>query len=526
VQQTMMDQIAIHEPRSILLIEDDDDHAQITERVLSRGNCRFVVERAASLSEAITKTTSRSFDAILCDLTLADSEAVNTISTIRKQSPETPILILTSLASEQMACIALQQGAQDYLLKSGLTGAGSGAKDLERAIRHAIQRQAAEVSLRRRERRLQKKNLRLSQLYNVAQTVVENVSHEFRTPLTVIKEYVALLEEGMLGELTPEQKHFLDVIGDRADDLNRMVDDMLDVSKFDAGILTVRRGHCNIVDVIHHVMLPLSRKAALKDVELTVDIEDNLPRVYCDPDKAGRTIVNLAVNAIKVCPKYGMVKLAARFDRQAQEVVIEVVDNGSGILRRDLQRIFTRFAQVDADPIEPSKNIGLGLSIVRELVDMNLGQVNVTSEVGEGSCFSFTLPVANPSEIARRFLSRLRTRGGAPQALLCSVRADTQQSTTLDEIESLLTYVLRTSDLVFRGRPSQWIVLLNSDEAGYESFRKRVRKTVRQTNRNRVESTLPALATKLIGKWDLKQDAETMITTLQECLSHHEISLT
>jgi hypothetical protein len=160
------------------------------------------------------------------------------------------------------------------------------------------------------------------------------------------------------------------------------------------------------------------------------------------------------------------------------------------------------------------------------LVDMNLGQVNVTSEVGEGSCFSFTLPVANPSEIARRFLSRLRDRGGAPKALLCSVRADTQQSATLDEIESLLTYVLRTSDLVFRGRPSQWIVLLNSDEAGYESFRKRVRKTVRQTNRNRVESTLPALATKLIGKWDLNQDAETMITKLQDCLSYHEISMT
>jgi hypothetical protein len=305
-----------------------------------------------------------------------------------------------------------------------------------------------------------------------------------------------------------------------------MVDDMLDVSKFDAGILTVRRGHCNIVDVIHHVMLPLSRKAAIKDVELTVDIEENLPRVYCDPDKAGRTIVNLAVNAIKVCPKSGRVKLAARFDRQAQEVVIEVIDNGSGILRRDLQRMFTRFTQLNADSIEPTNNVGLGLSIVRELVDMNLGQINVSSEVGEGSCFSFTLPVANPSEIARRFLSRLQNRNGAPQALLCSVRAETQQATSLEEVESLLTYVLRTTDIVFRGRPSQWIVLLDSDESGYRAFRRRVRKTVRQTNRNRVQSPLPPLATKLLGKWDLKEDAEKMIAKLQGCLSFHEISLT
>jgi len=521
----MFDPTANHNPRSVLLIEDDDDYAQITERALSHHNCRFDVERAASLSEAIAKTTSRTFDAILCDLTLADSEAANTISTIRKQCPETPILILSSLDSEQMACIALQQGAQDYLLKGSLIDDSSRGIDLETAIRHAIQRHGVSVALRRRVCRLQKEKRRLARLHRVAQTVVENVSHEFRTPLTVIKEYASLLNEGMLGQPTPEQKHFFDVISDRAEDLNRMVDDMLDVSKFDAGILTVRRSHCNIVDVIHHVMLTLSRKAAIKNVRLTVDIEENLPRVYCDPDKAGRTIVNLAVNAIKVCPKSGAVKLVARCDRQGQEVVIEVIDNGSGIPRRDLQRIFTRFTQVDADPIEPTNNAGLGLSIVRELVDMNLGQVNVTSKVGEGSCFSFTLPVANPSEVARRFLSRLVQRDGVAHALLCSVRADTHQATTLDEIESLLTYVLRTSDIVFRGRPSQWLLLLNADEAGYKAFRKRVKKTVRQTNRNRVQSTLPALATKLIGRWDLKQDSEAMISKLQECLSYHEISM-
>ena len=152
----------------------------------------------------------------------------------------------------------LKQGVQDYLIKDSHADRTPRGRDAwPGAIRYAMHRQQAGAEIQRlyrhgqRQRELlHQKNQRLGKLYAVAQKVVENVSHEFRTPLTVIKEYVSLIQEGLLGAVNPEQARYLDVIGDRAEDLNRMVEDMLDISKLDAGMLTVRRTECSVHEAL------------------------------------------------------------------------------------------------------------------------------------------------------------------------------------------------------------------------------------------------------------------------------------
>jgi signal transduction histidine kinase len=183
-----------------------------------------------------------------------------------------------------------------------------GGEMLARAIRYAMHRQQAGAEIQRLYRHAQRqrellnqKNQRLGKLYSVAQKVVENVSHEFRTPLTVIKEYVSLIQEGLLGAVTEEQARYLNVVGDRTEDLSRMVEDMLDISKLDAGMLTVRRTECTVQDALRSILPSLGRKAALKGVRLQIDASESLPSVFCDVDKFAHTISNLAVNAIKFC---------------------------------------------------------------------------------------------------------------------------------------------------------------------------------------------------------------------------------
>ena len=139
------------------------------------------------------------------------------------------------------------------------------------SIRYAVHRQRSVSEnerlvkdLQESREQLEKKNRRVSKLYRTVHRFVDNVSHEFRTPLTVVKEYVSLMREGLLGPLNDEQRRFLDVVNDRADDLNHMVDDMLDVSKLEAGILTIYRMNARLSDIVKHVRVGLERRAASK----------------------------------------------------------------------------------------------------------------------------------------------------------------------------------------------------------------------------------------------------------------------
>lgn len=503
-----------HDPCSLLLVEDDAAHAELAQRALSNTGNAYDVEWVTCMADAVNRLRTTRFDVLLLDLTLPDCQGSETVATLRRHQPDLPVVVLASLASEDTALDLLKQGVQDYLIKDSMLADRRGGEILARAIRYAMHRQQAGAEIQRLFRHAQRqrelltqKNQRLAKLYAVAQKVVENVSHEFRTPLTVIKEYVSLIQEGLLGPVTSEQSRYMEVVVDRTDDLSRMVEDMLDVSKLDSGMLTVRRTECTVQEVLRPILPALNRKAAIKGVSLQVTIDESLPSVFCDVDKFEHTIRNLAVNAIKFCKDQGHVQIRAWRHDNGDEVVIDVTDDGPGIHDKDLSRIFHRFTQVDAGASNQERGFGLGLSIARELVDLNLGQITVRSQLHEGSCFSFTLPVANPRVVAERFLDRLARQSDRSAAVsLCVFRAEDAVADALDDFESFLYVVLRPNDLALRVDRRTWIVILAGDAEGFEKLRRRATKMLHETNRYRVGSPLPRFMTQLVGPWNLCEE--------------------
>ena len=511
----------------ILLVEDNPGDAELVKMAFAKSARHFEVHHRVRLTEAISSLRETAFDAVLLDLSLPDSEGLDGLKRIHDAAPEIPVVVLTSLASDRVAMRMLDEGAQDYLVK-GQVSTGL----LERTVRYAIHRQQSRAEIERllaevraSQELLEKKNRRLAKLYKMANRFVDNVSHEFRTPLTVIKEYVSLVREGIVGDVNEEQARMLDVAGDRADDLNNMVDDMLDVSKLEAGVLGAWRKNANVAEIVHHVRPGLERKASIKNVMLDFALADSLPAVFCDSEKVGRILINLAINAIKFCGDPGIVRIWARPDADSRNVVLGVTDNGPGIDAKGLSVIFQRFKQIGANAKGSTKGFGLGLAIAKELVDLNFGDMTVESEVGNGSTFSFTVPVADPKEVMRRYLPRLK-RHDAGSVAVNLVQAEIESDVTLelaDDVGSFLHYLLRQHDLLFRAGPRRWLLVLELRKDLLDRFLARARQSFDEANRNRPRGPLPEIDFRDEGNWNVTLKSEDILARMDELLEPAEI---
>jgi PAS domain S-box-containing protein len=355
--------------------------------------------------------------------------------------------------------------------------------------------------LRESQQLLEAQNARLRDLYAMAHTFVDNVSHEFRTPLTVIKEYADLISEGAVGPIAEEQQRFMSVIADRADDLNTMVDDMLDGSKLDNGMMAVIRQPVQIREIIEHVRPVLERKALNKGVDLTIDVERGLPDLFVDDAKVGRILVNLAVNAIKFSGEPGVVRVWAQADSSGPGVVLGVTDNGAGIDSDRQSEIFERFKQLGGSIRGSCKGFGLGLSIAKELVDLNLGELQLESQPGLGTTFRCSLPPYDPAEVLGRYLRRVQAlnRSGDISVTLFSAEIAEQVDLALaQETNDFLHHILQRNDLIFRTMPHRWAILAPVFGTSLTRMLQKLERSVENENRNRPRGPLPAVDFKVL----------------------------
>ncbi len=519
----------------VLLIEDDAADMQLVARCIRKARAKIELIWARSLSGGLLMLATEDFDLIVSDLSLPDSVGLETISQIRDCAPNLPIIVLTTLDDQEIELTSIIVGAQDYLLKSEIT-----PNSLELAMHHAIQREEnvmeiqrllAEVEAQRetlveQQRMLKRKNQRLRRLYKTAHRFVDNVSHEFRTPLTVIKDYVSLVREGLVGPVSAEQCRMLDIANVRTDDLNNMVDDMLDLSKLESGLLGVWRRPGQLSDIIESVCSPLKRKADLKEISFEIDIDSRIPMVYCDADKAARVIINLVTNALKFCGDPGSVRLWARAHENLSEVVIGVTDNGPGIEKTQLTEIFKRFRQLDTHLKSGSNGFGLGLNIAKELVDLNLGKMSIESEIGKGSTFSFTMPLNDPVAVVTRYLKRLRRlKNVEPNLAMIRVQVDESVSSkSAHEVDAFLNYLLRRNDLLFRVGDHSWLFVLPIPRLELSCFSERAESEWVKTNRNRPLGPLPKLEITTEGTWPILSPGDAIVDQFI-CLLHADLAL-
>lgn len=231
----------------------------------------------------------------------------------------------------------------------------------------------------------------LEKVEKLRQQVVANVSHELRTPLTIIRGCAEALENGVI-ESPETRRAYLASIREEADRLNRLVTELLDLSKIQSGGMHLNREACSISEVTDLAIARLSSKADQKNIEITNHVPADLPDAYADSDRIVQVLVNLLANAIQFTPPGGRVEIRA----EARNGFIEtsVSDTGIGIPAEHLPHIWERFYKVDkARPLGES-GTGLGLSIVKSIVEAHGGGVGVQSQEGVGSTFTFTLPVA------------------------------------------------------------------------------------------------------------------------------------
>lgn len=241
---------------------------------------------------------------------------------------------------------------------------------------------------------VKEKNAALERANQLKSQFLANVTHELRTPLHSIISYGALILEGFVdGELTKEQEEHIQFMVRRAEDLSHLVDDMLDLSKIEADRIEVKPEPLSLASSLSEVVNQLKPLASGKDLYLHLETDENLPLALADGHRVRQVALNLASNALKFT-ETGGVTIRCTQIKERDMLLITVSDTGIGISPAALGYIFEAFRQADGSTTRRFGGTGLGLTIARKLIELQGGEVAVESVVGQGSTFSFTLPIA------------------------------------------------------------------------------------------------------------------------------------
>ena len=261
--------------------------------------------------------------------------------------------------------------------------------ELEQKVREAT------AELVRQNELLRRQAIQLEQASALKSQFLANMSHEFRTPLNAILGYTSMLLKGVLGPMGAEQTDGLARVDSNARHLLGIINDILDISRIEAGRMPLRVSEFALPELVAEVLAEVEPIVARSTVVIEAAIDRRLPRVRSDRQKVKQVIVNLLVNAVKFTP-HGRVTVSAGYDSKARGFSIAVADTGVGIAPEDQGRIFEDFQQADSSPTRPHGGAGLGLSLCRRLAGMLGGEIRLRSAPGEGSTFTLQLPRKGP----------------------------------------------------------------------------------------------------------------------------------
>lgn len=226
---------------------------------------------------------------------------------------------------------------------------------------------------------------------------VSVASHELKTPLSVIRGYVSLLRDEVYGATPPEQKKVLQSVSDQTDRLGRLIQQLLDVSRFEAGVGRLEIREFALKEFLDELAVSFEALAVQNEIAFQTHTDSALPeRIEGDPDRLNEVIGNLLSNAFKFTARGGRIELRAapgQANGEGSGVTIEVEDSGVGIPREKLSRVFEKFYQVENEAQPKSVGTGLGLAISKEITEAHGGTITADSEPGEGTTFRVFLPL-------------------------------------------------------------------------------------------------------------------------------------
>jgi signal transduction histidine kinase len=391
---------------TILIVDDDAVDRLTVRRALRKSGLSVKQVEATTASEAMEHLTTSTFDCVFLDYHLPDQDGLDLIRSLRSKGIKIPLIVLTGQGDEQVAVESMKAGANDYLSKSKLVGDRL-AYILKNAVR--IYRAELETSiayekiqqtnqlllqqneeLKKQQQHIKIQNLELLKASRLKSQFLATMSHELRTPMNAIIGFSQVLLRESKGDLNAHQRTMLDRILSNSKNLLFLVNDILDLSKIEAGRLELKPEPCDLLQLVEATVAQLRSMADEKN--LNIRVENTLPhsRAFNDSMRVRQVLVNLISNAIKFTERGEIVVYLSEPDRDG--VAIEVKDTGIGIAASNLDHIFELFQQLDQSLNRQYGGTGLGLAITRSLVEMMGGRITVQSELGQGSTFRVDIP--------------------------------------------------------------------------------------------------------------------------------------
>ncbi len=361
---------------AVLLLDDEPNVLSALRRALRKEPYDLLC--ACSAEEALDILDRRPIDVVVSDQDMPGMTGTAFLAQVRKTYPKTTRFMLTGKATLDVALQAISDDAVSQFFTKPCDHA-----TLALSIRNALKQKELEQALERaRQRELELKDRLLS-----------HVSHELRSPLTVIYQFVTLVLDGLAGELTAEQHEYLTIALRNINQLRTMVQDLLDCSRAATGKLIIKPEWLAFAPLVHDMLNTLTPAANTKTITLTTTLPGDLPAVYADPARLRQVLTNLIENGIKFTPASGTITIGTRALVDDPDVLcVTVTDTGCGIRPEDTARIFERLSQTADSIDERRQGLGLGLYICRELITRHGGRIWVESRVGQGSTFCFTVP--------------------------------------------------------------------------------------------------------------------------------------
>ena len=370
----------------ILLVDDRTENLYALENILACENRTIL--KASSGEEALKIAFSEDLSLILLDVQMPVMDGFEVAHLLKQtnRTKKTPILFVTAISKEKKYMLkGYQEGCIDYLFKPLDI-------DITQAKVNTL------LKFYEQQRELEFKNIELAKLNQEKNYFLGVASHDLRNPIGNIISLVNILEDELRDQLSDDLKEMLHMMQDSGRDMLELLNNLLDVSKIESGNMNLKLKNNSIADTIQKSINDNIRTANSKQIILDYNIADNLPNVCFDKIHLQQVLNNLISNAIKF--SFGNTHVEINVGLKNHEVIVSVKDQGQGIPSNDIHRVFLPFARTSVSSTNGEKSTGLGLTIAKRIVEAHGGNIWLSSEVGKGTTFFFSLPTrANQKEL-------------------------------------------------------------------------------------------------------------------------------
>lgn len=407
----------------------------------------------------------------------------------------------------------------------------------ERVRKHTLELEAANEKLKEQIAKSEQINQQLEQSrteqIKLRDHFLSHASHELRSPLAVVHQFVSILLDGLPGQLNPDQREYLEITFRNVNQLRGMIDDLLEASRAVSGKLRVKQSVTDIAAVLRQTLQGFRNTAAGKDISLVAEVSPGLPAAYADPARICQVLTNLLDNAVKFSPSSSTVTVSARvFEENSSFLCISVADRGCGIDPAESDRIFDRLYQVKNSLEQSRRGLGLGLYICKELINQHDGNIWSDKKRQGGCTISFTVPVFSVLNLISPLLKQGPVAGNSFALVTIEVFLAASSASAHDRDLALA----RIRDVIGRCifpdidllLPSQntsrgeldYIVARTSQE-GADVIASRVRTQLLRNGNHKPADMTCNVSTEILHLEDVKEDwpLEKQLQSLASCLA-------